>query len=160
MELTTTLEKLSQVDTEILVFQCDRSNYGVPAARVREVVRAVAVSPVPQMPEVMLGLINLRGQLVAVIDTRIMLGLASVGLHHSHQFVIVKAWETLIALHVDQAIDLIRVQMGSGEATAKTDLGIVPILSPETLISEQDAQAIRVVTQSPATPTSATESDL
>ena len=159
MELTTTLEKLNRVDSEILIIQCDGSYFGVPAGQVSEVVRAVAVSPLPQMPVVMLGLINLRGELVPVIDTRVMLGLAGVPVHHSHQFVIVRAWEGLVALHVDQAIDLIRVEAGSDDSTVKTEMGIVPILSPEILISDDHARFIRSAIETSATSSSADESN-
>ena len=159
MELTTTLEKLNQVDAEILIIQCDGSYYGVRAGQISEVVRAVAVSPVPQMPAVMLGLINLRGDLVPVIDTRMMLGLTRLQVHHRHQFVIVRSWEGLVALHVDQAIDLIHVEAGSDDSAVKTEFGIVAILSPETLISDDHAQFIRTASQTSATSSSADESN-
>lgn len=146
------------MDTEILIFQCAGSHYGIPATDVSEVVRAVAVSPAPRMPDVMLGLINLRGQLVSVIDTRKMLGSASVPLDHTHQFVIVRAFERLIALHVDRALDLIQVDVAIGEATAKTEFGIVPILVPEQLISRQDANAIEAATTTSDIVTPANES--
>jgi purine-binding chemotaxis protein CheW len=147
------------VEIEVLIFECDGDRFGVPASQVSEVVRAVAVSPTPQTPEFVLGVINLRGELVTVVDARMLLSLPKAEIHHSHQFVILNCRGGLLALHVDRAIDLINAEhtneakdsssdQGDGQGfvdgTVNTELGIVPILSAERLLSDQDTRSIRI----------------
>ncbi|MEO8561278.1 MAG: chemotaxis protein CheW, partial [bacterium] len=47
---------------------------GLPAAAVREIVRAVAITPLPGAPDIVEGAVNVRGRLVPVIDVRRLLG--------------------------------------------------------------------------------------
>lgn len=49
--------------------------FGVEVNRTREILSVVAVTSVPQTPDYMLGVINLRGQVVPVVDMRLKLGL-------------------------------------------------------------------------------------
>lgn len=44
--------------------------YGIPVLKVREIIRLQKITPVPQMPEFVKGVINLRGRVIPVIDLR------------------------------------------------------------------------------------------
>ena len=55
-------------------FNLDRLWFGIPVERVQEVIASPAVTPVPLAPRAVTGLINLRGQIVTVIDLRRRLG--------------------------------------------------------------------------------------
>jgi len=150
--------KLDRVDTEVLIIECAGFRFGVRSTEVIEVVRAVAVSPALQMPKVVLGVINLRGRVVPVLNSRVLLDLPPTDLDHTHQFVIVRAGDGLLAMHVDRAIDLIQVEPDQIESetrlvqfTAKTRFGIVSVLLPEKFLSEQESQTVRMVTSNTAT---------
>ena len=155
---------------EVLIFECAGARFGLPASGVSEVVRAVEVTQVPQAPDSLLGMINLRGELVAVVSTRVRLGLDVVPLNPSHQFIIMRTTDGLFALHVDRAIDMISADQGSqaGDSdegvpigvnegmvqyVAKTEQGILPVLEPQTILTDDLAQAIRRVTSTTATET-------
>lgn len=49
--------------------------YGVAVLKVREIIRLQKITPVPQMPEFVKGVINLRGRVIPVIDLRLKFGL-------------------------------------------------------------------------------------
>jgi len=49
--------------------------FGVEVSRAREILSVISVTSVPQTPDYMLGVINLRGQVVPVVDMRLKLGL-------------------------------------------------------------------------------------
>jgi purine-binding chemotaxis protein CheW len=51
--------------------------FGVEVSRTREILSVISVTNVPQTPDYMLGVINLRGQVVPVIDMRLKLGLSA-----------------------------------------------------------------------------------
>ena len=53
-----------------LTFHLGASHYAVPIAVVREVVRMCPITAVPQMPDYVRGVINLRGTVLAVLDLR------------------------------------------------------------------------------------------
>src|SRR4051812_43239059 len=53
--------------------------YAINALRVREIIRPLEVSPVPNSPRHLLGMINLRGKIVPVIDLRIKFNLKFTG---------------------------------------------------------------------------------
>jgi purine-binding chemotaxis protein CheW len=49
--------------------------YGIAVTKVREIIRLQKITPVPQMPEFVKGVINLRGRVIPVIDLRVKFGL-------------------------------------------------------------------------------------
>ena len=53
-----------------VTFQLEEETYGINVMQVREVLRYTEIAPVPGAPEYVLGIINLRGSVVTVIDTR------------------------------------------------------------------------------------------
>ena len=60
-----------------LTFLLGHESYGLPVLKVREIIRLVEITPVPQMPPHVKGVINLRGKLVPVMDLRIRFDLAA-----------------------------------------------------------------------------------
>ncbi|MGH7995922.1 MAG: chemotaxis protein CheW [Opitutaceae bacterium] len=48
--------------------------YGIGILRVREIIRMQKITPVPQMPEFVKGVINLRGRVIPIVDLRIKFG--------------------------------------------------------------------------------------
>jgi len=61
---------------QYLTFQLENETFGVDVHKVREVLDAISITRVPQTPDFMLGVINLRGSVVPVIDLRQRFGLA------------------------------------------------------------------------------------
>lgn len=58
-----------------LTVALDNESYGVAVLKVREIIRMQKITPVPQMPEFVKGVINLRGRVIPVIDLRVKFGL-------------------------------------------------------------------------------------
>ncbi len=59
-----------------LTFVLGRECYGVPVLKVREIMRLCKITSVPQMPDYIKGVLNLRGKIIPVADLRIRFGLA------------------------------------------------------------------------------------
>jgi purine-binding chemotaxis protein CheW len=53
-----------------LTFMLGREEYGLPVLKVREIIKVMDITHVPQVPEHVLGVINLRGKVIPVIDLR------------------------------------------------------------------------------------------
>lgn len=60
---------------QVLTFELDKDVYGVDIMSVREVLDYTSVTKVPQTPDFMVGVINLRGNVVPVIDLKMKFGL-------------------------------------------------------------------------------------
>jgi purine-binding chemotaxis protein CheW len=58
-----------------LTFILSRGSYGIPVLKVREIIRQTSITPVPQMPAYVKGVINLRGKIIPVIDLCLKFGL-------------------------------------------------------------------------------------
>jgi purine-binding chemotaxis protein CheW len=58
-----------------LTVALDRETYGIAVLKVREIIRLQKITPVPQMPAYVKGVINLRGRVISIVDLRTKFGL-------------------------------------------------------------------------------------
>ena len=65
----------SRLAGKYLTVVLDNEAYGIAVLKVREIIRLQKITPVPQMPEFVKGVINLRGRVIPVIDLRVKFGL-------------------------------------------------------------------------------------
>lgn len=66
------------MDTTIgkfLTFALGREEYGLPVLKVREIIKVMDITQVPQVPPHVRGVINLRGKVIPVVDLRLKFGL-------------------------------------------------------------------------------------
>lgn len=54
-----------------LTFVLGHESYGIAVLKIREIIRLLDITPVPQMPAYVKGVINLRGKVIPVVDLRI-----------------------------------------------------------------------------------------
>jgi purine-binding chemotaxis protein CheW len=84
------------------VFHLDERQFSLKLSVVQRVIRAVEVTPVPNALELVLGLINMQGQLIYVVDTRKLLDLPEREIDLTDQFIIVNSSGLTVALVVDR----------------------------------------------------------
>jgi purine-binding chemotaxis protein CheW len=128
----------------LLTFTLDDLRIGVDADAVVEVVRAVAITPLPNAPAVVEGMIDVRGTVVPVFDLRRRFGLPGRELDPEQQFVLVRAGSRTAALHVDRALDLVDVDASAlapinARTTANTMEGVVTSSDGLTYVHDVDA---------------------
>ena len=73
-----------------VTFKLDNETYGINVMRVQEVLRYTEIAPVPGAPSYVLGIINLRGNVVTVIDTRQRFGLNATEISDNTRIVIIE----------------------------------------------------------------------
>lgn len=116
--------------TRVATFWAAGLLLGVDVDLVQEVLAAQPVTPVPLAPEGVLGLLNLRGQLVTAIDARHRLGLPARTADDEWVSFIIRADDEPVSLVVDRAGDVVDVDEDRHEdvpevvATAIRDLAI------------------------------------
>ena len=108
---------MAQELREILVFETAGQRYGLAAADVREVLRAVLPTPIPNAPSIIEGVIDLRGTIVPVLDIRRRFRLPARPIEHTDHLIVARAGERLVALHADRAVELARLEASAVEQT-------------------------------------------
>ncbi|MDQ7014141.1 MAG: chemotaxis protein CheW [Planctomycetota bacterium] len=75
-KLTAAMKANAELDTErdnenkFLSFRLDSEEYGLEILRVREIIGIIDITPLPQTPNYVKGVINLRGKIIPVIELR------------------------------------------------------------------------------------------
>ena len=90
-----------------VTFKLDNETYGINVMQVQEVLRYTEIAPVPGAPHYVLGIINLRGNVVTVIDTRSRFGLQSAEVDDSTRIVIIEAEKQVIGILVDSVAEVV-----------------------------------------------------
>jgi purine-binding chemotaxis protein CheW len=88
-----------------LVFRLGREFYGLPVLKVREIIRLMDITPVPNMPAYIKGVINLRGKLVPVMDLRIRFDLAAREFGETTCLVVVQVKSAAAGSHMGFIVD-------------------------------------------------------
>lgn len=100
---------------EYLTFLLGEEEYAVAVERVREVMKSPPITEVPRAPSHVLGVITVRGEVVAVLDPRRRLGLPAGAPAGDGRVVIVDAGEGSCGLLVDRVASVVRLRAGTIE---------------------------------------------
>jgi purine-binding chemotaxis protein CheW len=106
-------------------FRLGQHLFGIDVLRVQEIIRHLRTTRVPLAPPVVIGLINLRGQLVTAIDLRRRLELPPREGGHAPINVVVTGDDGAAALQVDEIGDVLDVDESTFEPTPDTVQGVV-----------------------------------
>ena len=71
------MEQTNAANIQYVTFSLGEELFGVEVSRTREILSLTPVTKVPQTPDYLIGVINLRGQVVPVVDMRLKLGLTA-----------------------------------------------------------------------------------
>lgn len=108
----------AQAELSILLARLAGTQTGFAASAVHEIVRAVAIAPLPGAPGIIEGVINLHGRIVPVVDVRMRLSLPAEPLAPEQFLVVLELSDRLIAVRVDDVEDVIDVPAGSLEPSS------------------------------------------
>jgi len=96
---------------QLVCFKLADEEYAVEITAVQEVLRLQKITPVPQVPHFVLGVLNIRGEIVPVFDLRKKFGLAEKEPDVQTKIVIVKVYDAVISFIVDKIMDTIKVDV-------------------------------------------------
>jgi len=94
-----------------VTFKLEKEKYGINVMQVQEVLRVTEIAPVPGAPGYVLGIINLRGNVVTVIDTRQRFGLPAKEMDDSTRIVIIEAEEQVVGILVDSVAEVVDLRL-------------------------------------------------
>jgi len=115
-----TYEAKGVVDDPVLqwvTFRLDNETYGINVMQVQEVLRYSEIAPVPGAPPYVLGIINLRGNVVTVIDTRLRFGLSQTETSDQTRIVIIETGNQVVGILVDAVAEVVYLRQSEIETT-------------------------------------------
>jgi purine-binding chemotaxis protein CheW len=103
-------------DLQVVGFRIGNETYGVRIAAVREIVRVPEITSVPNAPEIIEGVINLRGKIIPVMDLRKRFGLAEIVTDKKNRILVVDLENKLLGLIVNSASEVLKISPSDIEA--------------------------------------------
>jgi len=104
-----------------LTFSLASEEYGVPVLKVREIMKMMDITVVPQVPAHVRGVINLRGRVITVVDLRLKFGFEAKAQTDQTAIIVVEiavdGRMILTGLVVDSVSDVLNIVPGEIEAT-------------------------------------------
>ncbi len=94
---------------QLVTFVVENEEYAVDILQVQEINRMMDITRVPQSPECVEGVINLRGRIIPVVDLRRRFGIDSRDHDNASRIVVVEVGERVIGFTVDQVNEVLRV---------------------------------------------------
>lgn len=116
--MATSAAKTKVSDDPILqwvTFRLAGETYGINVMQVQEVLRYSEIAPVPGAPSYVLGIINLRGNVVTVIDTRHRFGLEPGEINDNSRIVIIEAEGHVVGILVDSVSEVVYLRQSEIE---------------------------------------------
>ena len=153
------------VKEEILsfvVFRLDNGLFGIDILKVKEITNLLEVSPVPNAPPFISGIIDLRGVLIPIINLRAKLGLRGSVTSKRARILIVSVRGKVAGFISDEVKDVVRVEKdkvkrppallkeSGGEVfdgIFKLDDDVVFVLNIEKLVTEKEIKDIKTITE-------------
>jgi chemotaxis signal transduction protein len=102
-------ENLSQEEVQLVIFKLGKEEFGIFIEDVREINRLGEIAKVPNTPEFVEGIMNLRGNVIPVIDFRKRFGMESVVRGESTRLVIVEIEDKIVGFIVDFVLEVVRI---------------------------------------------------
>lgn len=99
----------SSDESQLVVFKIANEEFGVNIHQVREIVRLVPITPIPRSPDFIEGVVNLRGQILAVIDLAKRLDLPPRARTEGTRIIVVEFEEKTVGMIVDEVTEVLRL---------------------------------------------------
>lgn len=158
------VKKMADREGKYLTFSLDREEYGIGILKVKEIIGMMRITPVPQTPEFVKGVINLRGKVIPVIDLRLRFGMKSIDYNERTCIIVVEINTNSGKIHtgivVDSVSEVLNIKSSDIEDTptfgtklntdyilgmAKMGGGVKILLEIDRVLSSQELDALEAV---------------
>ena len=141
--------------TQYLTFILDEEHYGIDISNVLEIVGMQKITQMPQQPDYVNGVINLRGRIIPTIDVRTRFNKEKAKYDERTCIIVVDVQETMVGFIVDRVDEVLTIQEESisepprfnqdfkgryVKGIAKVEDTIIMLLESERLLSERELQ--------------------
>lgn len=125
---------------QLVGFIIGEEEYAVPILSIQEIIKPMEWTRVPQTPAYVLGVFNLRGSVIPLIDLRLKFGLKAQKHNEETRFFVLKQGDDVAGFVIDRLTMALRIK--------KSDIGPAPdtMAGDESLIDGVGKQADRILT--------------
>jgi len=125
---------------QLVGFIIGEEEYAVPILSIQEIIKPIPWTRVPQTPAYILGVFNLRGSVIPLIDLRVKFGLSSKNHNEETRFFVLKQGDDVAGFVIDRLTMAIRIK--------KEDIGPAPdtLAGDESMIDGVGKQEDRILT--------------
>jgi len=99
--------------SHFVIFTLDEQKFAIPLSSVEKIARAAAVRPLPQSSDIVLGVVNVQGKVIPVIDLKKRFGIPIRAISVTDHLIIARASERTLALLVDTVQDIVEADAKS-----------------------------------------------
>lgn len=132
----------------VITFSIEDELFALPSSLVKRIIQAVFITPIPNAPEEIMGMINIEGNVISVINIKKLLGFKTVrtNLHLNNAFIIVQACDHEFAFVAEDVTfmeypkeDLTNALLSKNtysiiDKVIKTPNGFIQIINPERVV--------------------------
>lgn len=140
---------------ELVVFEVERQRYAIPLDDTAEIVRIPSINILPKAPQIIEGVINVRGRVVPVLDVRARFRHPAKAPEPTEHLIVARAGPRVVALRVDRVLELSRIDANDVEdakailpiaeyvaGVAKLQDGLVFIHDLKTFLTAAEAEGV------------------
>jgi purine-binding chemotaxis protein CheW len=158
------VKRVADREGKYLTFSLEREEYGIGILKVKEIIGMMRITPVPQTPEYVKGVINLRGKVIPVIDLRLRFGMDSIDYNDRTCIIVVEINTNSGRIHtgivVDSVSEVLNIRSSDIEDTptfgtklntdyilgmAKMGGGVKILLDIDRVLSKEEISALEDV---------------
>lgn len=158
------VEPVSNIGGKYLTFTMDNEEYGMGILKIKEIIGMMSITAVPQTPEFVKGVINLRGKVIPVVDLRLMFGLDPIDYNQRTCIIVVEiegeSGVVMIGIVVDAVCEVLNIRGDDIEdapafgtdlnteyilGMAKIEGSVKILLDIDKLLIEQECEVMSVV---------------
>ena len=109
---------------QLVTFKLDVEEFGIDILRVQEIIRIMSITKVPNSPEFIEGVINLRGRVIPVINLRKRLLLPTIEKDNKTRVIVVELSDKTVGFIVDEVNEVLRIPKSITEPPPEMTAGI------------------------------------
>jgi purine-binding chemotaxis protein CheW len=145
-------------ESQLVIFRLSGEEFGLEISQVREIIRIQDITPMPKAPEFIEGVINLRGQIIAVMDLAKRFTLAHGNRTDKTRIIVTEAHGSTVGLVVDEVPEVLRLATESIEpapnlfetqihtdfirGVGKVDERLIILLNVDKILSKEEARQV------------------
>lgn len=114
-ETNTSEQERKHIEGKYLTFVLWNEEYGLEILKVREIIGLLDITPVPQTPDFVKGVINLRGKVIPVVDLRLKFGMPPADYTKETCIIVVDVESLLMGIIVDTVSEVLDIKEGDIE---------------------------------------------
>ncbi len=114
-EITQDAKTTADGELQLVAFNIGSEEFGVEIMNVQEIIRMTSITKIPQAPDYIRGIINLRGRIIVVINLNVVLGMKIKEQDENTRIIVANIGDTVMGFVVDSVSEVIRLPQKSVE---------------------------------------------